>query len=423
MTTLSQRLRALAIDVRPLRASREFRLLFASQFVSFTGSMITFVAVPYQVYTLTHSSLAVGLLGLAELLPLVVLALVGGALADAFDRRRLMLLTEAALSGVSGLLALNALRPTPHLPTVYLLAGLSAGLAGLQRPARDALLPRLVARELLSAAAALSSLRGSIGMIGGPAVGGLLLAAFGLPATYLVDVLSFLVSLGLLLRMRPVPPPEGAAPPSLSGVLAGWRYARGRQELLGSYLVDMAAMFFGMPQALYPAMAEHFGGGRALGLLYAATAVGALGASLVSGWTARIHRHGLAIGAAATAWGVAILAFGVAHDLWLALAFLALAGGADAISGVFRSTLWNETIPDSLRGRLAAIEQLSYLSGPLLGNVESGLAASLFSVRVAVVSGGAACVVATLLITCALPGFLHYDARRWRHAPPPAAGT
>lgn len=419
MRVLFRLLRLLVLDLRPLRVSRDFRWLYAGQFVSFTGSMITYVAVPYQVYALTQSSLAVGLLGLAELLPLTALAFVGGALADAVDRRRLVLRCEAALTVTSALLVWNALRPAPSLAALYVLAGVSAGLSGLQRPARDALVPRLLPRELMPAAAGLTALRGSVAMIGGPALGGVLVAAAGVPATYMVDVASFVFSLLTLTRLRAVPPPENAARPGLRTMIEGLRYARSRQELLGSYLVDMVAMFFGMPQALFPALAVPFGGARALGWLYAAPAAGALVASIASGWTVRVHRHGLAIAVAAALWGVAIIAFGLASHLGWAVLFLALAGAADAVSGLFRQTLWNQTIPDTLRGRLAAIEQLSYLSGPLLGNVESGIVAGLFSVRTSIVSGGVLCVAGTIAVSALLPVFVAYDARRFQHAAGP----
>jgi len=402
-------LRAMVPDVSPLGRSRDYRLLFIGQFVSFAGTMVTYVAVPYQVYHLTRSSLAVGLLGLAELVPLVTLAFVGGALADALDRRRLVLGTEAALACVSLLLTLNAWLPSPSLAAVYVLAGAGSGLSGLQRPAREAMVPRLLAREDMTAAAALASLRMSVCMIGGPAVGGLLLASAGLAGTYAVDVASFLVSLATLSMMSALPPPQGAERPSVRTVMEGFRYARSRQELLGTYLVDMVAMFFGMPQALFPALAESLGGGGVLGLLYAAPAVGGLLTSLTSGWTARVHRHGLLVALSASAWGGAIVAFGFSERLWLALAFLAIAGGADALSALFRHTIWNRTIPDALRGRLAAIEQLSYLSGPLLGNVESGLVAGLAGVRFSIVSGGVLCMIGTAIVALALPAFVDYD--------------
>jgi len=402
--------RLMAMDMGPLRRHRDFRLLYISRAVSFFGSMITYVAIPYQAYRLTHSSLAVGLLGLTELVPILLFAFVGGALADAWDRRRLVQLTELALAVMSGLLALNAL-PRPHLWALYAVAAAMAGLDALQRPSLDALLPRLVERDELTAAGALSSLVSTAGMVAGPALGGVLVATIGLTGAYAVDVATFVVSLAALRLMRAVPPPPDAERPSPRRVMEGLRYARGRPELMGTYLVDIVAMFFGMPTALFPALAPHYGGAGALGLLYAAPSVGALLATATSGWTGRVHRHGRAVIMAALAWGVAITLFGLAPTLPLALLALAVAGGADMMSGLFRGRIWNGTIPDALRGRLAGIELLSYSSGPALGNVESGVVATLAGVRQSVVSGGVLCVVGVALLAVALPRFRRYDDR------------
>jgi len=403
--------RLMAMDVGPLRRHRDFRLLYISRAVSFFGSMITYVAIPYQAYRLTRSSLAVGLLGLTELVPILLFAFLGGALADAWDRRRLVQLTELALAVMSGLLALNALLPRPHLWALYAVAAAMAGLDALQRPSLDALLPRLVERDELTAAGALSSLVSTAGMVAGPALGGVLVATIGLTGAYAVDVATFVVSLAALRLMRAVPPPPDAERPSPRRVIEGLRYARGRPELMGTYLVDIVAMFFGMPTALFPALAPHYGGAGALGLLYAAPSVGALLATATSGWTGRVHRHGRAVIIAALAWGVAITLFGLAPTLPLALLALAAAGGADMMSGLFRSRIWNGTIPDALRGRLAGIELLSYSSGPALGNVESGVVATLAGVRQSVVSGGVLCVVGVALLAVALPRFRRYDDR------------
>ena len=400
------------MDFRPLR-HHDFRSLFAAQFVSFLGSMVTYVALPYQMFKLTGSSLNVGLLGLAELLPLLVTAFLGGALADTFDRRRLILLTDLGLALGAGLLALTTLAGKPPVWTLYAIAGLMSALNGLQRPSLDALTPRLVAPDEIPATAALAMLRGSIGMIAGPALGGALLASTGLAATYVFDLLTYVFSFFAIRTIRAVLPPASEESPSFKSVLEGFRYARSRQELIGTYVVDFVAMVFGMPLALFPAIAATFGGPRALGLLYSAPAMGALVASLTSRWTPRVHRHGLAVMLAATAWGLAIVAFGLTDSLPLAVIFLALAGGADATSGLFRMTLWNQTIPDSFRGRLAGIEMISYMSGPLLGHVEAGLVAAAFSVRASVVSGGILCVIGVLLCGALLPRFVGYDARRW----------
>jgi MFS family permease len=401
-----------ALDFTPLRRHRDYRLLYAAQFVTFLGSMVTYVALPYQMYQLTHSSLAVGLLGLAELGPLLVTAFVGGALADSFDRRRLVLLCEGALTLGSGLLFCTAyFGARPWM--LYVAAGLMSALNGLQRPSIDALTPRLVDRDEIPAAASLSALRGSVGMVAGPALGGALIATVGLSATYAFDLATYALSMLAIALIRAVPPPQSAEKPTWRSVVEGFRYARSRQELIGTYVVDFVAMVFGMPLALFPALAEHLGGPRALGSLYAAPAVGALVASLTSFWTPRVQRHGLAVMLAATLWGLAIVAFGLVSGLGAAVFFLALAGGADAVSGMFRMTLWNQTIPDALRGRLAGIEMVSYMSGPLLGHVEAGAVAALFGVRASVISGGVLCVVGVLVCGLLLPRFVAYDARRF----------
>jgi MFS family permease len=399
------------MDFGPLRRRRDFRLLWIGQGVSFFGSMITFVALPYQAYHLTGSSLVVGLLGLAELVPLLGAAFVGGALADAFDRRRMMQITELSFAVGSLVLVGNALLARPHVWVLFAMSVVLATLDGLQRPSLEALMPRLVERDELMAAGALSTFRMTLGEIAGPALAGVLLATAGLPATYAVDTATFVVSLAALRMMQAVPPPPEAEPPSLGRIAEGIRYAGSRQDLMGTYIVDIVAMFFGMPMALFPAAATHLGGAGVLGLLYAAPAAGSLVATATSGWTARVHRHGAGVCVSAAAWGAGIVVFGIAPDLGIALLGLAVAGGADMLSGIFRMTIWNQTIPDHLRGRLAGIEQVSYSTGPLLGNVESGVVASLAGLRASIVSGGALCIAGVALAALTLPGFWRYDAR------------
>jgi MFS family permease len=372
--------------------------------------MMTFVALPVQVYRLTGSELAVGMLGVTEFVPILLMAFVGGALADAIDRRRMVLLTEALLALGTLLLVFNSLLAEPRVWVLFVCAALFAALNGLQRPSLDALVPRLVPAEQMPAAAALKTLGATVSMIGGPALGGLLVATAGAALTYSIDFVTFAASLAALWAMRAVPPPADADRPSLRTVFEGLRYARSRPELLGTYLIDINAMFFGMPIALFPAVAKEFGE-WSVGLLYAAPAFGAMCVMLTSGWTSRVNRHGLCVVLAAGCWGVAIVGFGLSGRLWLALACLTAAGAADMVSGLFRMIIWNQTIPDHLRGRLAGIEMVSYTSGPLLGNAESGIAARLFGVRASIVSGGVLCVAGTALLSLLLPQLIRYDGR------------
>jgi MFS family permease len=420
---LRRALRAVAFDAGLLRRRRDYRLLVAGQFVSLAGSELTFVAVPFQTFQLTGSSLAVGLLGVAEFVPILVLALVGGALADAFDRRRLVAIAEGGAAIVAALLVVNALLPEPHLWALYAGAALIAAFTALRRPPLDALAPQLVERDELKAVAAIDFLTSNIGGIAGPAVAGVLIAFAGIELTYALDAATFAVSLVALRAMRTPPPPPDAPPPSWRSIVEGIRFAGSRQELLGTYLVDMNAMFFGMPLALFPALAADYGGAQVLGLMYAAPGVGAVLFGVASGWTRRVHHHGRAVALAAVGWGVAIVAFGLVDALWLALVCLVVAGGMDAISGLFRHTMWNEIVPTHLRGRLAGIEMLSWASGPTLGGAEAGAVAALAGVRASVVSGGVLCVAGSAVLAMLLPRFWTYDARTPEDVhPPPARG-
>jgi MFS family permease len=405
----------LRIDFSPLRTSRELRLLFVGGGISFAGSMVTFVALPYQAYELTHSSLIVGLLSLAELVPLLVTAFIGGALADAVDRRRMLRWTEAAMCIVSAVLVVNSLQRHPQLWVLFAVSVLFAGLDGLQRPSLDAVVPQLVRRDQLAAASAVFALRSQFGMIAAPAVTGVIIAAGGLPVTYSLDVASFLFSLVALSRLRTVPPPSGASDLSFTAIRQGLAYAWQRKDLLGTYLIDVNAMFFGMPNALFPQLATRLGGASAFGVLYASPAVGSLLVTLSSGWAVRVRRYGRMIAVAAAIWGAGIVLLGLSDALWEAAAALIIAGAGDMVSGLGRTTVWNQSIPDGLRGRLAGIEMLSYSSGPTLGNVEAGLLEALTDLRTSVVAGGALCIIGTVVVSVLLPVFWRYDAREGEH--------
>ncbi len=399
----------IALDVTPLQISRDYRLLFTGQFVSAFGTALSFVALPWQMYQLTHSTLYVGLLGVAEFVPMFLLGLVGGALADAVDRRKLILGAECGLAACCAMLACNALLPAPHVWVLFAGSAWFAGCNAIHRPALDSLTPRLVPPEQLPAVSALSSLR-SFTFIVGPAVAGVIAATFGVAPAFALNLLTYLVAVATLLAIRSVPVPCEARTPSLPAIAEGLKYARTRPELLGTYLIDINAMFFAMPIALFPALAERFGG-RSVGLLYAMLALGPLLVSLTSGWTAHVRRQGRAIVVAVIVWGFAIVGFGAAPNLWVALGCLLVAGAADGVSGIFRMTIWNQTIPDRLRGRMAGIEMISYLTGPYLGNAQVGFTASLLGLRTGIMWGGAACVAGTGVLALLLPRFVRYDRR------------
>lgn len=401
---------AIAIDTTPLRISRDYRLLYTGQFVSAFGSAISYVVLPWQMYQLTRSTFAVGMLGVAEFVPMFVMAFVGGALADYIDRRRLAMLAEAGMAVLCGALAFNSLLPQPRVWVLILMASLFAACNAVYRPAIEALTPRIVPLELMPSVAALNAFRYGFTFIIGASLAGVVTAKLGAAVGYTFDAATFIVSLAMLWLIRAVPPPEDADRPSLRAIKDGLLYARSRQELLGTYLIDLIAMFFAMPMALFPAIAERLGN-ASVGLLYAMPAVGAMLVTLTSGWMEKVNRHGLAVALSVVVWGLAIIGFGFATTLWAALLCLVVAFAADMVSGMFRMTIWNQTIPDHLRGRLASIELISYTTGPYLGNAEAGLVASLFGLRASVVSGGLMCVIGACALALFLPGFIRYDGR------------
>jgi MFS family permease len=405
------------MDLTPLRESRDFRLIFVAGTVFYLGGMVTYVAIPFQIYRLTGSNFTVGAIGLVELVPLVVFGLYGGALADHVDRRRLLVWTGVAQAGFTAILAVNAFRADPSITVIFVAAFLLAASSSLQRPSREALMPRTVRHDQIVAANALSSLGMNLGVLVGPAIGGLLVAYVGIGWCFVVDIVGLVVATALYLAMRTYPHVGETTPPSLAGIGEGMRYAVGRRDLLGTYLVDMAAMFLAIPVVLFPALAEEvFARPELLGLLYSAETVGALLATALSGWYARVHLQGRAIVIAAAAYGGFIGLVGLAPSIWLVLLFLMLAGAADAVSAVFRGTIWNQTIPDSMRGRLAGIEMLSYSVGPMSGQVRAGLVADLWTVRGSIASGGFACMAGVALTAALLRDFWGYDERTDRYA-------
>ncbi len=402
------------LNVSLLKHNRDFRILYLSQFISFLGTVITRVALPYQIYHITESSLMVGLLSLVQLLPLLCTALIGGVLADRASRLRLVMFSEILLIIGAGVLTWNAYQAYPSLLLIFITATLTAAITGFHRPAFESMSQQLVHSKDYKALGALSGFKFSFCMITGPAIAGLMIAYCGVAITYLVDLLTFIFSLaGLTQLSKTATPPATHDTSVLSALTEGIQFATSRQELLGSYFIDFIAMITAMPDALFPAIAQSLGGAKTLGLLYSAPAVGALCLSFFSGWTTQVTADGKAIALSAGLWGVSMIGFGICiTHLWLALLFLVLSGALDAVSGIFRSSLWNNTIPHQLRGRLAGIEMLSYLSGPRLGDARAGAIASVLGITTAIISGGVFCVVGVTLCCLYMPKFWHYNAEK-----------
>jgi MFS family permease len=400
--------RRLLIDLAPLRASRDFRFIIGGQLISVLGTQLTAVAVPFQVYRLTHSSLDVGLVSLAQLGPLLVCSLYGGSVIDAVDRRRLLLVVECLMAVCSAGLAVNADLGSALWP-LFVCPAAAAGLAGFDSPARNAIIPNLVSPDHISTAAAMFQALFQLGSVAGPAIAGLLLAGAGIDFVYWLDVVSFGAALFAAWSISPQPPASRATRPGLRSVVEGIRFARRRQGILGAYLIDVNAMVFGMPRALFPALAANvFGGGAStVGFLYAAPGIGALVGALTTGWVSRIRRQGRAVIIAVVVWGGAIAGFGLVSALPVAIVLLAVAGWADVISAVFRNTIIQLLVTDRFRGRLSGLQIGVVQGGPRLGDLEAGTVATAFGNEVSVVSGGLVCVAGALLLARALPGFRH----------------
>jgi len=408
---IAGRLARLAVDITPLRISRPFRRLWFGTGISAIGSQITAVAIPIQVYDLTHSTLMVGLLSIAGLVPILIVPLYAGAVADAVDRRRLLLLSDIALALVSIGLLVNALLPSPRIWALFVFEALATGAYGFQRPARNALTPRLVGEEQLTAAIAVEDTIFNLAHVAGPAMGGVLIAVIGFSGAYGVDLATFGASMLAIWLLPSVPPTPDAEHPSLRSIAEGFRYISARPVLLGIFVADTNAMIFGMPAALFPAFGERLGGKGTAAFLYAAPWIGAFAASVLSGWITRVRRQGLGVCVAIAVWGGAIAFFGLSTTLWMAVPLLAVAGAADFISAVLRSTILLSVTPDSLRGRLSGIELAQVAGTPALGNLEAGLVASLVDLRFAIVSGGVACVAGIVAVGLVLPAFVRHTRK------------
>ena len=403
------------IDVSPLRTSRDFRLLFTAGVITYLGSMFTLVAVPLQAQQLTGSFVVVGLLGLVEVVPIIVFGLWGGAVADHYDRRRVIIAAEVGSAVCAAMLLVNALRPQPQVWVLFAVGALAVTCESLQRPSLEALVPQTVDHDRLAGAAALMSLRSSAGFIFGTSIAGIVASSFGVAVAYAVDVASFVVSVALLLQLRSRGRVQDEGTPGLSAIAEGLAYAWSRKDLLGTYAIDTLAMLLAFPYAVFPFVAEKYDAPWALGLLYAAPAVGDAIASATSGWTSRVHHHGRAIVVAASSYGLAIACFGLSPTLWLALLFLAVSGAFDMASGIFRQLIWNQSIPDDLRGRLAGIELLSYSIGPQLGNARVSLVAQWRGLATSIASGGILCAAGVVALAAALPTLWSYDDRTSPH--------
>lgn len=407
------KLRALAIDLSPLRVSRDFRLLWSGQLISMFGRQITTVAIPYQVYLVTHSALAVGTLGLVQLLPYILMSLVGGTVVDRFDRRRVLLLTQLGLAAASTLLVLMALQTRASLLPLYLVAGLASGISAIDLPARAATVPNLVPRAKLPAALSLNFALFQATLIAGPAAGGLVIGRFGLAAGYAIDVATFGASILAAFLLTPQPPRERHEENPLVAIGRGLSFVVRSRALLGAFLADLDAMIFGMPRALFPVLAlgAYHAGPRGLGLLYAAPGVGAVIGTGLSGFVGRLRHQGQAVLLAVATWGACIGLFGfTSFSIVLGLALLALAGAADAISAICRQVILQTVAPDRFRGRVSATNSMVVVGGPYLGDFRAGAFANLAGAPMALVTGGVLCIVVAGLLGLFMRDLWDYDS-------------
>ena len=402
----------MAVDTSALRYSRDYRLLVLGGFVSGLGTQVTLVALPYQVYVLTRSSLMVGLIGLAELIPLVCVSLVGGTLADRLDRRRLLLASQVAMLSTSAALVVGAVHGSPPVAVLFLLAGIAAGGSAIDRPSRAAILPNLVDHTRLRSAISFNYGLWQLTGVVGPALGGAIIAVFGLGWAYGIDVITFiamLIAVWMIHAAAAARAGEARAVLPLAGRRAALRLEQG--ELMGSFVIDILAMTFGMPRALFPALSltVYHAGAAGVGLLYAAVSAGAVVAAFTTGWLGTARRLGRIVVFAVLVWGFGIVVLGLTASLWVAVAALTIAGAADSVSAVCRSTILQTATPDSMRGRMSSIFMLVVAGGPRVGDVESGVVAAAAGTQASVVSGGLLCMLGVAPIVLAFPAFWRYE--------------
>jgi MFS family permease len=401
----------LGIDLTPLRVSKQYRRLYTAGFITALGSQATYVAVPFQLRQLTHSTLDVGSIGLVELAPLVFFGLYGGVLADRLNRRRLIISMEQVLMLTTVMLFVNALLAHPLVWILYLDAAIAAAAGSLQRPSIEALNQLFVSHDLQRSASTLANVRSTTASIIGPALGGLAAVAFGPGSVYIANVVTFTFSLMLLFTLKATPAQLPSSEGDLAALREGLRYAKSRPDIVGTYVIDLLAMILAFPIVMLPFVAARFHESYALAVLYTGLPAGALIATLTSRWTRRVHRYGRAVVYSAALWGLGIALFGFSSSLWLVLLGLAIGGGADAVSGIFRTTMWNESIPPEVRGRMAGIEMISYSLGPTAGQFRAGVMAAWTTLRFSLTFGGLACTGLVAVVTAALPSLWSFDAR------------
>jgi MFS family permease len=404
-----------SVDFSSLK-HRDFRLMFIAGSISMFGSMITYVTAPLQIAQLTQSYVAVGIIGLIEIGPLIVFGIWGGAIADSMNRKKIVVITECGLGIATLILLINALSSEPSVMVIYTVTFFYAVLDGIQRPSLGALLPQVVPTDTLPSATAVNSMRWNFGSILGPSLGGFIAATAGPAFAYGIDVVTYFFATFMFMKMSAKASQSTKERIDVKMMFSGFNYAKGRPDLLGTYAIDIFAMVLAFPNALFPFMAQEFDAPWSLGMLYASMSVGALIASSTSGWISKVHHHGRAIVYAATVWGLAMAMTGLAPNIYFALFGLMIAGCADMISGLFRSLIWNSTIPLSMRGRLGGIEMLSWSIGPQLGQIRSNFVAQVFSLRVSLFSGGIICAAGTVAVGRGLKQLWNFDNRTNEYA-------
>jgi MFS family permease len=407
----------IAVDTSALRESRDFRLLTAGTIFTGIGAQAALVALPYQTYVETQSAFLTGMLGIAELLPLIVASLYTGVLNDRHDRRKLLIYTQLALVAVAVSLAGVALLDHPPIWALFILAGATAGASSMERVTRSSIVPNTVAPRLLRSALSITFGLYQLVMVIGPAIGGLMIAGLGIVSPYVLDAVSCLGMVFAAYLMSAQPPhieegeTEPVHEPALKSIRAGLRFVRKSQALTASFIIDLAAMTFGMPRALFPVLSltVFHAGAQGTGFLFAAVSLGATIAALTTGWLEHARWLGRIVIGAVVVWGAAIAVAGLMNTIYPALIFFAIAGAADSVSAVCRSTISQSVTPDHMRGRMSSVFMLVVAGGPRLGDAESGTVAALTSPRVSVVSGGLACIVSAGIVALTLPGLARYD--------------